>query len=462
MKRLIALWIALIMILAGTAAAAEDSAKEKPEVFSYDYDLRFQLDTETFPRRERRHAQGYADLLNALEFRGNFTWIPKTKSMDLRLEIVSAANPDVSLSLHLFGLPEHWLRVESPLLGEEAICFQPDGLMAFAQRAWETFQLPLVKGMILIPRTITDAFDCLLDAWERETGDLRSTDALPHETLEKIAEEWREALETDEDLRKWILAVTEPLADGELVRKEIMMIPDMMLAAFGKEDLVVDSNNRKLILCDPDEKPIYLRTDSAHAHQRVLFPKETELDYIPALTYEEEEKDGFMTVGLAASLSRSASADAQLPDSIMHMEIRGERIPESFPSDSDFTASISMGGCMLTECSFLLNGKTGENGRVHLELSMADTPGSSPALICDGTVTPARWEGPTEYFIADIHTEYNLFALGDQSLSALVHGAEKGFVGEIIDFLYEMPASACQSILDDLERYGLLQTIMQQ
>ena len=67
---------------------------------------------------------------------------------------------------------------------------------------------------------------------------------------------------------------------------------------------------------------------------------------------------------------------------------------------------------MLSECRFLLNGKTSADGPVRLSLSMTDAPGNDPVLTCSGTVVPAVWEGPLEYFIADIHTEYNLFALG--------------------------------------------------
>ena len=63
--------------------------------------------------------------------------------------------------------------------------------------------------------------------------------------------------------------------------------------------------------------------------------------------------------------------------------------------------------------------------------------------------------------IGDIITDYNLFALNDQSLTLLLGGVVPAMMEELPDFVYEMPTHGIQSILDTLEQYGLLQITLQ-
>ena len=63
--------------------------------------------------------------------------------------------------------------------------------------------------------------------------------------------------------------------------------------------------------------------------------------------------------------------------------------------------------------------------------------------------------------IGDIITDFNLFALSDQSLAKLVTSVMPAITEKIPDLLYALPTRGIQSLLDSLEDYGLLQTLLQ-
>jgi hypothetical protein len=121
MRRLLAAALALALILLfGSFACAEG----EPEIFSCDFDLRFHLNTEVFPFRDREEMQGWADLMDLLEFRGNLSWCPETESTDLRMKIIPRTNPKAAVSFRMWGIPIMH-RVSSPLLGGKDVSFNP-------------------------------------------------------------------------------------------------------------------------------------------------------------------------------------------------------------------------------------------------------------------------------------------------------------------------------------------------
>ncbi len=152
MKKILALLFACVMILsAGPAGAEGVETGTGPKVDSFDFDLKFHLNADVFPFRQRKQMQGYAELLEDLELKGNYSWCGETQCLDLHLQLIPVNDPDAALSFRLFGWLPNWLNVSSPLLGGNAVCFQPKEIMNFTVRAWEFFQIPLFPLAVLIP-----------------------------------------------------------------------------------------------------------------------------------------------------------------------------------------------------------------------------------------------------------------------------------------------------------------------
>ena len=212
MKRILAMMLALFL-LAGTAAAGAEEANPY-RADSYDFTLRFRLNAEAFPLHDREYMQGYADLLEALEFRGNYSQSMQGKYVDMSFEVVPVTNPDAAVSFRIFGRPKNWLNVSSSLLGDAAVCFQPPQIMPFVVRAWETFQIPLFPIALAIP-TLTEApYNLLYENWSTEVRERKDRSVIDRDTLQRIADNWRREIDTDRTITDWIAAASRPLGDG--------------------------------------------------------------------------------------------------------------------------------------------------------------------------------------------------------------------------------------------------------
>ena len=154
MKRFFALLTALVLFVCMFSASGAEDAEA---AYSYDFDLRFTMNADPFPARVRSHMQGYADLLNMIELKGNLTCCPADNSIDLTAEIIPVTNPGAAISFRLYGIPEH-ICLTSPLLGNETVWFQNDGLMEFSFKTWNNLRIPLQYITLLYPYVTENAF----------------------------------------------------------------------------------------------------------------------------------------------------------------------------------------------------------------------------------------------------------------------------------------------------------------
>ena len=102
MRKILAFFLAGILALGAFCSFA--AAEGEPDVYAFDYSLRFHLNPAVYPFRERKHVQGYADLLNLLEVRGTMVRCPGTQSADVHMELAPATNQAARVSLHMVGL----------------------------------------------------------------------------------------------------------------------------------------------------------------------------------------------------------------------------------------------------------------------------------------------------------------------------------------------------------------------
>ena len=238
MKRLTALLLACMLLL-GTACAGAEETAETPKVVSYDFDLQFHLEADHFPFRERKKAQGYEELLDSLEIKGNYSYCEETDCMDLHISLIPVTNPDAALDFRVFGWVANWLNVSSPLLGEDAVCFRPKDVLSFSIRAWDFFSVPLFPFAILFPGILSSAWSELSEKWVAETEDIGDT--LTVEAMDRITEYLKNQLDHDPYVTKLVAAAIQPLQERDLVNDEINRLPDLLPAAAGGQDLTVET-----------------------------------------------------------------------------------------------------------------------------------------------------------------------------------------------------------------------------
>ena len=458
MKRVTALLLACRIFL-GTACAAAEEATGTPKVVSYDFDLRFHLEADLFPFRERKLMQGYEELLDALEIKGNYSWCDETECLDLNVRLIPVSDPDAEISFRIFGWLPNWLNVSSPLLGENPICFRPDDIMNFTERAWDFFHLPLFPLALLFPTLTINAFDCLADDWVRKISKLENKDIIPGERVSRIAEYWQVDLESDETLTHWIQAATKPLSIGSYVKDELESLAKILLYVTDGETLTVERDGQNIRYVNHRGETLYAERRDEQTFEAALTLPDTGTNYKPAFSYREEKTGKDYSFRLEASWDRISDME-ELPETLLRANVNMEHIPSVFPADHELSGEISVEGAVLPNFHYLVSGVTHADGSVYFSLAFPDKP-EVPMISCSGTVIPVPYEGELEYTIGDIITDYNLFALSDQTLTSLMAGVVPNLMEQLPDFLYAMPTHGIQSILDTLEQYGLLQITLQ-
>ena len=456
MKRILAMMLALFL-LAGTAAAGAEEANPY-RADSYDFTLRFRLNAEAFPLHDREYMQGYADLLEALEFRGNYSQSMQGKYVDMSFEVVPVTNPDAAVSFRIFGRPKNWLNVSSSLLGDAAVCFQPPQIMPFVVRAWETFQIPLFPIALAIP-TLTEApYTLLYENWSTEVRERKDRSVIDRDTLQRIAKRWRDQIATDRTITDWIAAASRPLGDGEYVARELRSLPDLLLNSADGQDLAVENPEGGRRYIRHDGKVLFERLETENSFESRLDLPPSSTDYTPGFTYRTETTEEGSSLSLHFAWDRT-SDDEMLPETILRLNAETEKVPSGLPADAHFTGAVSTEGTLVPNFSFLMDGVTTAEGSVNLTLTLTDRPEMGPVFSCEGTITQVPREGELWYEIGDIVTDFDLFALNDHTLNTLRGIMIPALTEELPDFIYELPASGCRSILDALEKYGLLQIV---
>ena len=459
MRRIVATALACVLLL-GSCAFSEGA-----EVFSYDFNLHFSVNPAAFPFRLRQRAQGYADLFDMLEFRGNISWCPETEGVDLQVEMIPRTNPASAVSFRIYGIPSV-RRVTSPLFGNEAACYYPPDLMRSALMIRDTFQVPLPSLLLVNPEVTSDAFSCLVDAWNVYAGDLSRGGTVPVSTLYIIANCWAQQLETNVALNNWISAVVGPLKDDGATEAALESLPEMLLGAAKESALTVTVEGDTQRCMNRDGFVLWEETNSDTLEEYILKVPEDGLDAVPSYTVRKETADGKINYAMNLRWDKAESAAAEdgetedrpAPRLGLHIGVNG--LPETLPADSSFTGELSQDGYIMPEFSLLLQGSTAADGKVALALTYGDNRDAGAVFACEGTITPAVHEEPLEYEYDELKTDYNLFILSYSTQRGFIEKIKKPFIYGLIEFLYELPVSSCQSIMDDLEEYGILATAL--
>lgn len=463
MKRFLAL---LFMLVLSVSAVAFSCAEESvPTVYSYDFDFRFHMNADVFPVQNRTHMQGYADLLNMLELKGNLTYSPSTGSFNINAEIIPVTNPGASVSFRLYGIPDY-IGLSSPLLGDETIWFQNPFLMEFAFKTWNNLRIPLQYVALLYPYVTESAFRQMSNAWNVRFGAVSESVSFSRDELVSLVENWSSILHDDSQLKYWIYSISLPAKNGDLMETEFFRLPDYVLSRVfpegGLRCMLDDSTETWL---NDQNDLLFTRTIESGSSEWTLSLPETESGYLPRVTFRSVNDSRFFSLSLDGSYNLSESQVSNrspLPESLFSLFLDMNGWPAFWPMDAAFDASLSIGGILYPNATMTLRGNSRTDGSFSLVISepVEESGTSLEVFSCSGTVIPVAPSGVPDYKRDDFVSYLSIFNVSDQSKDDFVHRIRRPLFLGILNFLDEVPARACQSVMDDLEDYGVLDMIL--
>lgn len=456
MKRYIAFF--LILCLAVSLPFAGNAEADK--VNSYDFDLRFKLELNEYPFRIREYMKGYEQLLDALKLKGNLSWCDATHSFDLRFEFVPITNPSAAIPFRIYGLQDY-MNISSPLFGSQTYYLEIYDVIKLASYARQVASLPFCSYVIYNPYATMFFLKSEVDTWNSIITDISKKKKITNKELVQVSEAWKEQLIHDYWLRDWLKCISAMMPDNTPVTDTFNAIPDQLLnVAYGK-DLTIQKKGGNLRILNSKKDILFEEQKAEQDYTCELKLPDTGAAYKPYFYYHRntESADG-KSIEMKISWEKETTyidQDDGNPSSLLHYEMDLNGIPDSYPSQAEITANVSMGGSLLHEAilEFLL--KTEADGNIKLTVSSADEEKiMKPRLSCSGTVKPVDYGSELRYEYDELHAQPVLLDLSYDMISDLASKIAPNIMSYAIDFLYEIPARALQSIMDDLEAYGLV------
>ncbi len=465
MKRLLALFFALVLVCC-TAASSFSEDVSFP-VYSYDFDLRFHMNADVFPARDRTRMQGYADLLNMIGLKGNLTFCPSNESFDLNAEIIPITNPDASISFRLYGTPKY-VGLSSPLLGNETAWFQNPFLMEFAFKTWNNLRIPLQYPALLHPYVTEAAFQQMAKAWNSRFGSVRKSTTFSRKKITALSEQWASVLHNDSSLKYWIYAISLPSKNGDIMETEFSRLPDYVLnRVFPKGGLKYILKGSTETWANEQGETLFTRTSENGCSEWALTLPATENGYLPRLSVRSgtDSASRLYSLSLKGSYNLPESREtghSALPDSLFSISLDMNNWPADWPMDASFNASLDIGGVLYPNVIMTLCGTGSADGSLSLTLSepVEGNGTSVDVFSCSGTFIPVVSSVVPEYTRKDFLSFLSIFNVSDQSKDDFIHSVRRPLFLGVLNFLDELPSSACQSVMDDLEEYGLLDIVL--
>ncbi|MCR5296046.1 MAG: hypothetical protein K6E17_01435 [Clostridiales bacterium] len=464
MKRL----ICLLTVLALAAVAFPACAEEGPDARAYDFSLRFHLNADVFPLRIRAHMQGYADLLEMLELRGNIVWSDDTQSFDLNASLIPVTNPDAAISFRLYGIPEH-VCLSSPLLGSETLWFQNFVLMEFAYKTWNNLRIPLPWLVLLYPYVTENAFSRLREVWHRHTGELSAGSEISAGVLSAVADDWESILLEDNRLQYWFSAVGAPRGMDAALLSEFSALPSYLTGRVARRSIRLEggqdeSGAETLRWISDGEKVLYARTVSDGSDAWSVTLPETATGYVPLLSFVSAAGSETQSFRISGDYSRAEGTDSEdgRPDSFLRFSVSADSLPLSWPADAAFSAAASVSGAVLPNFDFTLRGTSGADGSLSFSLyqQVKENAEAAEVFSCSGSIVPVSDYTVPAFAVSDLTQHTHVFSISDTITDPVVRTIGRPLFMGLLNFLNELPARACQSVMDDLEDFGILEILV--
>ena len=507
-RRMLCLLCAVLMLFSTVPAFSEDSV----ENCSYDFDLTFHMNSDSFPELSRTRAAGYAALVNRLGLRGTVSWNNVNQSFNLEATLYFTDDSSLSYPFRLYGTKSR-IFITSPLINNEIILLNMTALMEFSNKAKNTLGVPLPYIALLFPYTTESAFRALIESWHDVIGNGEISREISVAQFRELSVIWTNELLNDGLLHYWITGLASGSDVPSVVEAEMDALPGYYEYVTGNQPVSVSVSPGSEIWKNAAGETLFSREESDSGLSVLLSLPASGNGYIPCYSFVRRDNDQSFSFDAVASISRNmssvsdgdllanssaedasdgngyedeydsydesdryneyedeydgeliAGSEEDFPDLLIEFHADGAGLPRLLPADSVFSLSASVVGALYPDYAFYLSGETKKDGALTLSLNKPFDVGSEPVEIfqCTGTFLPsATAESVPNYMLETQEGVYNVFSFNEQKLAAFKSKVLPPLARSILSFVASAPTSACQSFLDDLTDIGILDMLLE-
>lgn len=431
-------------------AAAEETAP----VTGYDFDLRFQLNREGLSSVRDKRLLGYADLLDALSFHGSFFYDRDSRAVDFSLDILPD-DPDAEpLRLRFFGYPET-LMLTASFLGTETVLFSNISLLEFVNKTREHLGLNLQYAALLYPYVYEYALQTVIHRWNRTFRKKSESRMITAKSVKTFAATLERACTEQKETETLINSLCLTGDYAETIRAEISGLSAWLLNDITRGKGVKIRLSSGSEIWSAGNKAFFTRKFSDTDETIATNLPPTPGGYQPAFSFSNHRQEEKADLDLYIGWTRNGE------DDLLSFRFTGSELPQSWPADASAEGEISLLGALYPNFAFGFGLLSDASGQFRLQLKKPS--GSENAgevfFIAEGTLIPR--ESPIrKYTEEEMASCVDILRVNDVTLAEFTNRIKGTAVKELVRFLVGVPASSCQSVLDDLTDTGILNMLL--
>ena len=466
MKKLLSLALILCLLAGAFPGRAEsfpedetfpeDEDVEPAAVYDFDFTLRLYPDSLSEPVRER--VRGYADLLEALRFRGTLTLALSGDCFDIKLSVIPKNREAEPIRIGIHGA-EDLMYLTSPLLGEKSFSLDYFSFLAFCSKMSEHLDLPLHYLALLYPYTWKYSLRLPTEDWAGMVGKEDENGVIPAEAVKYLWECWSYRLERDEPTLILINTLCKDLDAEDAFRGMLTEIPDYFVKTVAGEQEIRIVRDGGTETWHTASGEFFSRTETEKSGRITLnFPK-MKTGYQPVFSLETVREDNHQSGRLTAQILGTD----RLQEDLLNLEASIISFPVKWPSECWSLFSLSLTGEIVPNVGASVYLAAQENGHALVEVRKptVDMEPGALMLTMEGDLVPREGDHLIRMFsLDDLKGSLRIFTANDLDIRAYMEDLAIPVAEGLIRFLVGVPTSACQAVMDDLTDLGVLDLLL--
>ena len=457
MKKLFAWLAALCLLLSPLSGLGEEDAPFAARTSAFEFTLKIHPDAFSPALRER--LEGYGALLDALIFRGSWTYAPAEEYFSLKLSFVPRDRDAQPMDFLLEGKQDKML-VTSPLLGGVPLLLSNDSLLEFGAKTYEHLGVPLQYPALFLPHSWKYSFRRLQYAWRTAQSSIESEGRITSDQVDVLAKDWNWHLNNNPNLQVFINSLGLDTGYDETVQAVFHEIPEYIrakIAAGG--DITVVRRPDLETWSSAAAGTFYTRTSSENRESYEVSLPRMDQGILPFFSFSRVRSGSSQSGQLRIGLTRIDGADQDL----LSLHASAASLPVSWPHEGSSLVNVSLTGGLFPNVGFSAFLNAERDGRFSLEIRKPSSGGEpGPAMItAEGFLDP-----PADTLLSpppkeEYDSAVDILRVNDVTLAEFLPRVMPSIMKGAFRFLVGIPTSACQALLDDLTDSGILGMILQ-
>ncbi len=456
MKKLISM--IMVLCLAAGFLSAGAKAEYRTPAEKYDFDFTLRLHADAFPEKLRARMEGYAELLEALRFRGTLIWAKDGSDFDLQLYIIPGNDEGAAIELRVRG-PHDYVKVDSNLLGDRALALVNKSWVNFCNKMSEHLGLPLQYLALAYPYSWTLSLELALADW-KNMAEREKDGVIPAEAVHELWVYWYHRILLDEPTNILIEALSRCTEAEDAVRAVFTEAPDYFAKDFLEEKEIRIRRGETETTWENYRGEVFYReyNDGENSGSEVILPR-MKTGYLPVFAVESNRENGWKSTWIRAGMFGQENQE-----DLLNLKMSLIAFPEVWPADCSSLVSLDFTGQMQPNVgiSCFIAGEKDGHARVEIRKPTVDMEPGEIMLTAEGTLIPGEEE--VEIIRDERNTEdegvLGLLTSNDVEIQEFLPGILEPLAKGMLRFLPNIPTSACQTVMDDLTEIGVFSILM--